>query len=207
MQTNYGNRQKHESKNPLQRALIGHFHDQLAHAIAALAPEDILDVGCGEGYVARALRDRGICAPMTGIDQSAEAIEDARRRVPEASFAVMDALELVREKRTYDLVMMIEVLEHIPQPERMLPILDALARRYVVLSVPWEPFFRGLNFLRGKHVAAWGNDPEHINHWGRKSFMRFLGERFFVRAAPWVFPWTLLVCEPLQRLPARSPTA
>jgi hypothetical protein len=62
----------------------------------------------------------------------------------------------------------------------------------VVVSVPWEPYFRGLNFLRGKHVLALGNDPEHVNHWGRAAFLRFVGERFDVREAPLVFPWTLV---------------
>jgi SAM-dependent methyltransferase len=195
MRTAYGNKQKHESKNPIQRALIDRFHGQLARLVRELAPAEILDVGCGEGYVLEALRKHGIRCVMTGIDRSAEAIEAARARVPEASFAVTDALALAASGRRYDLVLMTEVLEHIPEPERMLAVLDSLAKRYVVTSVPWEPFFRGLNFLRGKHVLALGNDPEHVNHWGRAGFLGFIEQRFAVRTAPWVFPWTLVAAQ------------
>jgi SAM-dependent methyltransferase len=193
--SSYGNKQKHESKNPIQRALIDRFHGQLASVIRALGPEDMLDVGCGEGYALSALHAEGIRCPMSGIDLSAQAIADAKLRVPSASFSVENALDLARDGRKYDLVMMTEVLEHIPEPARMLPVLEQIAKRYVVLSVPWEPFFRGLNFMRGKHVLALGNDPEHVNHWGREAFLRFVGERFEVKHAPFVFPWTLVGTE------------
>ena len=91
-----------------------------------------------------------------------------------------------------DVVLMIEVLEHLDNPKRMLGVLSQLAERHVVLSVPWEPYFRGLNFARGKHLAAWGNDPEHVQHWGRREFQRFVGDHFVVQDAPLVFPWTLV---------------
>jgi SAM-dependent methyltransferase len=195
MRSRHGNRQKHENPNPIQRALIARFHRGVADVVRAFAPEDILDVGCGEGYALAALRALGIDCPLAGIDVSAPAIAEAQRRVPGATFRVMDALDLAREGRRYDLVMMLEVLEHIPEPARMLPALEALARRFVVLSVPWEPFFRGLNFARGKHLFALGNDPEHVNHWDRAGFVRFVAERFAVRRAPFVFPWTLVGAE------------
>jgi SAM-dependent methyltransferase len=193
--SSYGNRQKHENPNPIQRALIGRFNAELVKVVRELDPEEILDVGCGEGYTLAALRAGGITCPLSGIDFSAEAIGLAQERVPDATFQVEDALVVADAGRKYDLVIMTEVLEHIPNPERMLPVLETIAKRYVVTSVPWEPFFRGLNFLRGKHVMAFGNDPEHINHWGRTSFIAFMGERFAVRRAPFVFPWTLVATE------------
>jgi SAM-dependent methyltransferase len=191
----HGNKQKHENPNPIQRGLIDHFHRNLADLVREIAPGDLLDVGCGEGYTLRALVERGIHCPMRGVDLSAPAIDAARLRVPEARFEVADALDLSRAGHTCDLVLMTEVLEHIPSPARILPLLESIARRYVIVSVPWEPFFRGLNFLRGKHVTAFGNDPEHVNHWGRHSFLTFVGERFDVRRAPFVFPWTLVLAE------------
>ena len=159
MSSAYGNRQKHESKNPIQRALIGRFHGELARVVRELGPADILDVGCGEGYVLGALREEGIRCPLHGIDFSADAIGSARSRVPDATFEVGDALALAEAGRRYDLVLMTEVLEHIPEPARMLPVLERIARRFVVTSVPWEPFFRGLNFLRGKHLWRSATTP------------------------------------------------
>jgi SAM-dependent methyltransferase len=195
MPSSHGNRQKHENSNPIQRALIGHYHRRLCELVLARQPRDILEVGCGEGYVLSALRKAGVTCPMRGIDFSEAAIGEARRRVPDAIFEVQDARALAASGQRYDLVLMIEVLEHLPDPHGMLTVLEKLAERHVVLSVPWEPFFRGLNFLRGKHVFALGNDPEHIQHWSRRGFSEFASRRFDVREAPIVFPWTLLAAD------------
>lgn len=195
MPSRYGNRQKHENPNPVQRALIGRFYRELAGVVHRIGPRDILDVGCGEGYTFKALRSAGISCSMHGVDLSDEAIELARERVADATFEVGDALRIAESDRTYDLVLMTEVLEHLPDPGRMLPVLERVAERYVVASVPWEPFFRWLNFLRGKHLLALGNDPEHVNRWNRRAFLDFMARRFVVRQAPMVFPWTLVAVE------------
>ena len=49
MASSHGNKQKHESKNPVQRALIGHFHKRLSELVLACQPSEILEVGCGDG--------------------------------------------------------------------------------------------------------------------------------------------------------------
>lgn len=196
MAQNYGNKQKHESTNPVQRALIGHFKAQATRLVQRIAPQSILEVGCGEGYMLDALSRGGVSAVLHGVDFSEQAIADARTRLgPRAELQARDARELADDGRTFDLVMMLEVLEHIPDPAQMLPILERLTRRHLLLSVPWEPMFRGLNLMRGKHVTAWGNDPEHVNHWGRRSFFRFVEQRFTILEAPLVAPWTMVLAE------------
>lgn len=196
MAANYGNKQKHESRNPIQRALIGRFKSQAIRLVQQVGPRSILEVGCGEGYMLDAFARGGVSASLLGVDFSAEAIADARRRLgTRAELEARDARELADDGRVFDMVMMLEVLEHIPDPAQMLPILERLTRRYLLLSVPWEPMFRGLNLARGKHVAAWGNDPEHVNHWGRRGFFRFVEQRFTILEAPLVAPWTLVLAE------------
>ncbi|HET8933657.1 MAG TPA: class I SAM-dependent methyltransferase [Polyangiales bacterium] len=192
MSSTHGNKQKHTSSNPVQRALIAHFLRRVSELVIARSPRHILEIGCGEGFVLRALRDAGVRCPMRGVDFSETAIAEARERVPDAVFEVQDAAKLAADGQRYDVVLMIEVLEHLPDPRRMLGLLGQLAERHVVLSVPWEPFFRGLNFARGKHMRALGNDPEHIQHWSRAEFQRFVGDHFVIQDAPLVFPWTLV---------------
>lgn len=192
MTSNYGNKQKHESSNPVQRALIGRFKAAAIELVKQARPRTILEVGCGEGYMLEVLADADLGVELTGVDFSEPAINDARERLGDrATLEVRDARELAADGRTFDMVMMLEVLEHIPNPEQMLPILGQLSEQHLLLSVPWEPFFRGLNFMRGKHLSAWGNDPEHINHWGRGSFLEFVGTKFDVLDTPIVFPWTM----------------
>ncbi len=193
----HGNKQKHESKNPVQRALIARFKREAAALVRQAGPKTILDLGCGEGFMIEALLQAGIAAEFTGVDLSATAIADARARLGDrANLAVLDARTLIDDGRSFDMVMMLEVLEHLPDPAQMLPILKQLTRGHVLLSVPREPFFCALNFMRGKNLRRFGNDPEHVNHWGRRGFIRFLEPHFEILAVPPVFPWTMVLAKP-----------
>ena len=194
--SNYGNKQKHESKNPAQRALLHRFKQSAVRLVDRIAPKTVLEVGCGEGFMLEVLADARPSLELTGIDISAPAIAEAKQRLGDrAKLEVQDARDLSASGQTYDLVVMLEVLEHIPDPAQMLQVLEGLTKGPLLLSVPWEPFFRGLNFLRGKHVMAWGNDPEHVNHWGRRGFLDFVGSRFDVLETPLVFPWTMVLAK------------
>jgi 2-polyprenyl-3-methyl-5-hydroxy-6-metoxy-1,4-benzoquinol methylase len=192
-----GNKRKHESKNPIQVALINRFKRHAAELTRRAAPKTVLDLGCGEGFMLDALLRANIDAKFTGIDLSETALAEARERLgSRAELEHADARQLVSDGRSFDMVMMLEVLEHIPDPEQMLPILKQLARGHVLLSVPREPFFCALNFMRGKNLRRLGNDPEHVNHWGRRGFIRFIEPHFEVLAAPAVFPWTMVLARP-----------
>ena len=39
---------------------------------------------------------------------------------------------------------------------------------HALLSVPREPIWRMLNFLRGKYWSSGGNTPGHLQHWSRR---------------------------------------
>jgi 2-polyprenyl-3-methyl-5-hydroxy-6-metoxy-1,4-benzoquinol methylase len=188
------NQRKHESTNPIQRKLIGNFHAKAVEMIRRAQPSTILELGCGEGYVLSALADAGVDAELTGIELDDRAARIARERLGDrATIEHRDARELAADGRRFDMVMMLEVLEHIRDPAQMLPIVDSLTNGWVLLSVPWEPVFRGLNLLRGKNVTRLGNDPDHVNHWGRMGFSKFVSTRFDVVTTPEVFPWTMVL--------------
>ena len=192
--TRSGNQKKHESRNPIQRALIDNFHVRTVEMIRRARPASILELGCGEGYVLEAVANAGVDAELTGVELDGRAVELARQRLGErATIEHEDARKLASDGRRFDMVMMLEVLEHIPEPEQMLPILDELSTGWLLLSVPWEPIFCGLNLARGKNVRRLGNDPEHLNHWSRSGFTKFISERFDVITLPPVFPWTMVL--------------
>lgn len=188
------NQKKHESRNPIQRALIANFHAQVLTMVERVRPSSILELGCGEGYVLDALASGGVTAELCGVELDDRAVELARRRLGDrATIEHRDARELAADGRRFDLVMMLEVLEHIHEPERMLPILESLSRGWLLLSVPHEPLFRGLNLMRGKNLRRLGNDPDHVNLWTRAGFLRFIAERFDVVTTPRAFPWTMVL--------------
>lgn len=59
--------------------------------IGRLAPDRVLDVGCGEGWLVRRLRE---VADVVGIDGSADLIEAARRADPDGRYAVLTYQQL-----------------------------------------------------------------------------------------------------------------
>ena len=72
----------------------------------------ILDVGCGEGQLARVLAAHG--AKVLGIDPGPEIIARARLNAPDARFLVGTAEELPRSLHGYDVVTMVNALHHVP---------------------------------------------------------------------------------------------
>jgi hypothetical protein len=68
-----------------------------------------------------------------------------------------------------------------------------VSRGWLILSVPNEPFFCLANFFRGKNLKTYGNDPEHINHWTKKSFVDFIAKKCKVEECILSFPWIILL--------------
>lgn len=198
MSASSSNARKHESSNPIQRALIGRFTRALVREVAALRPKSVLEVGCGEGYMLDAIAKAGLGAELVGVELSAQAVAEAKARLGDrARIERGDARELGKDGRRFDVVLMLEVLEHLDDPAALLPVLAALCRHAVVLSVPWEPWFRALNLLRGRHLARLGNHPEHLQQFGRSAFIELVRTRFEPIACPSVWPWTMVVARPL----------
>lgn len=189
------NLSKHTSGNPLQRYLLDRFH-VVAGTLAARvtpAPARILDAGCGEGFAMRAVFGSAR-AELVGLDGSLGAVQVAGALNPTRGFTAGDLYALPFPDRSFDLVVCMEVLEHLDDPERGLRELVRVSAGWLLLSVPHEPLFRGANFLRGKNVRAWGNDPGHVNHWSHRGFRRFVGAHCEIVAARTSFPWSLALC-------------
>jgi SAM-dependent methyltransferase len=72
----------------------------IVSAVLEQHPQTVLDLGCGEGWLARALADHGI--EVTGIDGSAALIE-AARQLGGGEFHALPYHELATLGRTFDL--------------------------------------------------------------------------------------------------------
>ncbi|MDD3399033.1 MAG: class I SAM-dependent methyltransferase [Candidatus Methanomethylophilaceae archaeon] len=75
-----------------------------------------LDIGCGNGKSTAYLLESG--CEVTGIDVSETAVQGCRERFPSAAFQVADATLLPFPDGSYDLVLMVHVLEHLDSDSR-----------------------------------------------------------------------------------------
>jgi SAM-dependent methyltransferase len=186
---------KYGSSNPLVRRLMARFEGDLDELLAAATPGSLLDVGCGEGVLVQRWAQRMGDGRVVGVDLQEESIQAgwAAHRAPNLEYRVLQDARLPFADDEFDLASAIEVLEHLPEPERTLAEMARCARRHLLVSVPREPLWRMLNMARGAYWPALGNTPGHLNHWSRRSFMEMLsrhGELLEVRSP---FPWTMLL--------------
>lgn len=83
----------------------------------------VLDVGCGEGQVARRLADQGVA--VVGLDPTRAQIAEARSRAGGPAYAQSAAEQLPVRSASFDAVVMCLVLEHLDPFE---PAIEEVAR-------------------------------------------------------------------------------
>ena len=98
---------------------------------AGLAGKRVLDVGCGGGLLSEAMARRG--AQVTGIDLGPQTVEVAELHAIESKLPVSYAREsaethATRNAGAYDVVVCMEMLEHVPEPDSVLRALHALVK-------------------------------------------------------------------------------
>jgi 2-polyprenyl-3-methyl-5-hydroxy-6-metoxy-1,4-benzoquinol methylase len=190
---------KYGTRNPLARLLVHGFENSLSELVARASPKTIHEVGCGEGYWVIRWTRLGFNA--RGSDFSSKVIELARANAAAeglngVSFEARNLYDL-KPGDDADLLICLEVLEHLHYPDQALRALERVVTGYLILSVPREPIWRALNVARGKYLRGWGNTPGHLQHWSRSAFVRWVQQYAFdVLAVRSPLPWTLVLCRP-----------
>jgi len=186
---------KYGSTNPVVKRLMAGFERALDELFVRASPQTILDVGCGEGVLTEkwAKRTRG---RVVGIDLDDAQLHEQweQRSAPNLEYRVMKAENLPFEEGEFELASAIEVLEHVPDPAHTVAEMARVAKGgHLLVSVPREPLWRGLNMARGAYLQDLGNTPGHLNHWSKRSFVRLLSRHGEVLEARSPFPWTMLL--------------
>jgi SAM-dependent methyltransferase len=186
---------KYGSKNPVVRRLMDGFESTLEELWRKASPESILDVGCGEGVLTEQWADKLANGRIVGIDLEDPKLKaewDKRQRA-NLEYRVEDATKLSFADNEFDMATAIEVLEHVPDPQRTVAEMARVAKRWLLVSVPREPLWRGLNMARGAYWKDLGNTPGHINHWSKRSFVSMLSQHGTVEEVHSPFPWTMVL--------------
>ena len=123
---------------PIGRLIADVQQAQLARLLAPIEGRTILDVGTGTGRAAIALA--GLGASVTGVDASGEMLEVAEQKAREAGVSVIfvkgDAHSLTFADRSFDAVVCLRVLMHVPDWRASLAELCRVARERLVFDYP-----------------------------------------------------------------------
>lgn len=137
---------------------------------AGLNPTSICEVGCGAGGVLVGLRRFYPQTELFGYDIA----PDAARFWPEHEpanihFRVGDFFTL--NERTYDLVLLLDVIEHIPDPFAFLENLRRVAANYVFIF-PLD--LSAINVLREKPILDQRRNVGHIHYFTKNLALELL---------------------------------
>jgi len=116
----------------------------------------LLEVGCGTGFVLKAIRGAYPQAELFGSEFFDEGLTHARKRVPSATFMELDA-RLMTDQDCYDVIGAFDVIEHIEEHEQVLANLTHGLRQggKLLLTVPQHRWLWSLTDERACHVRRY----------------------------------------------------
>jgi 2-polyprenyl-6-hydroxyphenyl methylase/3-demethylubiquinone-9 3-methyltransferase len=155
---------------------------------ARLAGKTVLDVGCGGGILAESMAQKG--ARVTGIDLADKALRVAELHLHESRLSVeyekVGAEDLAaRAAGQFDVVTCMELLEHVPEPGRMVAACASLVRpggqvffstlnrnpKSYLFAVIGAEYVLGL-LPKGTHDYLRFIKPSELARWSRESSLR-----------------------------------
>ncbi len=156
-----------DAKAPETMGRLSPFRRARAEAMARIIPQGarVLDLGVGDGAVLKYLVEaRGVDA--YGLDISPKAVEFCRSLGIKADLADINQPIGAGIDGTYHVIIMSEIIEHVPDPERLLDSLRDRAATLIV-SIPNTGYHQHrLRLLLGKFPLQWVVTPgEHLRFW------------------------------------------
>lgn len=100
--------------------------------LASIAHDDVLEVGCGRGYLANQMQRSG--RKVTACDIAIS--DQLRATFPEVTFSVGDIERLSYEDGSFDTVVCTHTLEHVRDLQMAIAELRRVARRELIIVVP-----------------------------------------------------------------------
>lgn len=203
-QEDFAHKYTEEGQGKIGRKLLDGYFDSVKDlvsksGITASKKVKAIELGCGEGFSTQRLREflpKNV--ELQASEYVAELVPKAQKRNPKVKIIQESIYETTYQDNTFDLVFLLEVLEHLDYPDKALEELARIIKPdgYLVLGVPREPLWCTLNMARGKYLTHFGNTPGHLNHWPSFALKRFVTKNFGpvrVRHSP--IPWTQVLAQ------------
>jgi len=191
--------EKYDSTNPIAQKMLDGFMNSITDLTQQISSniKSITECGCGQGHVNRHLERLFQQAHIKGLDIDPPDVEIANNnKLRQNTNLYLKSIYDIDANEQADLVVCCEVLEHLEEPHLALQKMAALNADYYLFSVPREPLWRILNFMRGKYMKDWGNTPDHRNHWSSHGFIKFVNQKLEVVAVNKPLPWTMVLAKP-----------
>lgn len=143
----------------------------IARHLGETKGKKVLEIGCMYGYLLEALGQENI--QVEGIELDKAAVEHCQKNGLKAEQKSVE--EFVKEgQKTYDLVVLSHVLEHLREPEKILQQLKSLLNKDALLVVA-VPNSSSINRKIFGRFWGWWQVPIHVNHFNPNSLKK-LGE-------------------------------
>ncbi len=189
-------RSKYFPKNPLRQVIINRFLQRLSLELAGFEWKALLDLGCGEGFVDHFLSFQFPARSITGVEPDAEVLEVARAINPGYKYICADGRDLPLADRSFDALICIEVLEHMPDFHRVIEEAARVSIGPCIFTVPACPWYQATNFMIGKNWKRLGEHPDHVVRFTKSLVKNELAQVFDTKVSvTLVYPWLMAVCD------------
>ena len=85
------------------------------------------------------------------------------------------SIEDFNPKEKFDIVVASNILEHVPDPVKAIKKIKKLAKRYIFISVPYEPFYTISRFFVPEEEHFWTVHPNVLEHYfGKPIYQKFI---------------------------------
>lgn len=171
---------------------LGHHHAYLSTPLLTLLPPSapspqklkVLDLGCGNGSLSQYIAQVGY--DVVGVEDSASGIELAAQNHPDCHFihASLYDLPYTQLENAFDVVLAVEVIEHLVYPRELLRAAKRCLKPEgkLILTTPYHGYLKNLLLaLSGKmdqhFTALW--DGGHIKFFSVATLSQLLKEEGF----------------------------
>ncbi len=155
----------------------------------------VIDVGCGEGSLLRMIRDRYPGLTLAGSELSRTALQYSREQLPNADLMIWNIEADSPPLSAYDLVVSVQVLEHLKDDLGALQKLRRIFRKYIIISVP------------GGKLDERGRRNGHYRHYTRQGLVETMERAGFTVIRSFTCGWpvhSFLYRQLVRHLPQRS---
>jgi 2-polyprenyl-6-hydroxyphenyl methylase/3-demethylubiquinone-9 3-methyltransferase len=149
--------------------LIGHFGGD-PRALRPFEGLTLADIGCGGGLIAEPMARLGFA--VTAIDADTEAVAVARNHAAASGlsidYRVETAESLVRHRRRYDVVLALEIVEHVADPDAFLRACGTLVKpggAFIGATLNRTPQSYALAIVGAEYLFGWL--PRGTHDWQR----------------------------------------